>query len=858
MEVITNYIKQIETSHASSRVGDQVSFSVKDEWAITPALPQETARIQWTCKDEKGHVLPDFHQANQQKLNYIFKKEGKYTITATANAAAHTTSLTVEVQQPELTHACWKGMDGAVKTITGWGEKSTVSLSFKACQGLKVDIHLYVQKPEQPSNPKLLTTLVKDIEIATSNYYSSPEFVLDLAKFATKVEDGDALFFALQVKTPGYSIEGQLPQKNYLRLKSKEEITKIAFYLEGRQVLGVNYGDTLKGRVYARNLVDKQVTVKLYRIEKRAGKDWLRADTAISTHTCIIKDSGYGEFDLTLQKPSDYEDTIHYFRAEVVHDSWWDTELDQGEAGNGQKASQNKHILLFARKESEKGCYPPTWASIQQSTKPEKEKVEGECPRCKGTTAGELKLIFEKADDITLKNVAIAFNEAFKSFEINTCLRKAHFFAQILKECGSSLTIKKPEDMSYPADALKNGWWYTKGTGWEKGDIVTGRGGYYKSGTQKSICNLSYFRSHPDIADKYGRKDLNHYGDGGIQKADQEQIANYAYANKTGNGDADSGDGAKYRGKGLLQLTGRKNYHVVNEEMKKIDNKINIVAEPEKILTDYRYAVLSAMGFWKVTRMNTLISNNTDASITDKVSMKVNPGEDLYGRSLRKKAYSDITSVKLKVKECKQGISSKWHDPVDNPVLCLYTQNGNYRPRYNTFGKVRKERESINHQGVDLLVKPDSPVYACMEGIVRFAGFKNGYGETVIIELLDVSNFKERRRKFELRYKDEGEQEEGPGFNLNGSIYLLYAHLQKFEVKLGDEVKAGQLIGKSGTSGYGTSRDPHLHFEISSSLSGAGLNNRCHPGFYVYYKSEDEMTEEEKEVQKEIAEKDWD
>lgn len=55
-----------------------------------------------------------------------------------------------------------------------------------------------------------------------------------------------------------------------------------------------------------------------------------------------------------------------------------------------------------------------------------------------------------------------------------------------------------------------------------------------------------------ELAQKYGRTTN--------QKANQEAIANIVYTNKIGNGDEKSGDGYKYRGRGLIQLTGKVNY----------------------------------------------------------------------------------------------------------------------------------------------------------------------------------------------------------------------------------------------------------------------------------------------------------
>ncbi|WP_395972846.1 M23 family metallopeptidase [Chryseobacterium cucumeris] len=204
--------------------------------------------------------------------------------------------------------------------------------------------------------------------------------------------------------------------------------------------------------------------------------------------------------------------------------------------------------------------------------------------------------------------------------------------------------------------------------------------------------------------------------------------------------------------------------------------------------------------------------------------------------------------------------NTKWHDPVDNPMLCLYTQNGNYRPRYNVFGTVRKERSNHNHQGIDLLALPGSNAYACVDAYVEFISIQSGYGNVICLKVKDPKEFLKRKRDFNLQYSNMGEIQSGSGFSFNGDFYLFYAHLQEVEksLKTNQEVSCGTIIGKNGTSGYGQTKDPHLHFEIRSSVTGGGLSNRCHPGIFVYYKDENTMSQKEKDYQKEIAQKFWD
>ena len=85
------------------------------------------------------------------------------------------------------------------------------------------------------------------------------------------------------------------------------------------------------------------------------------------------------------------------------------------------------------------------------------------------------------------------------------------------------------------------------------------------------------------------------------------------------------------------------------------------------------------------------------------------------------------------------------------------------------------------HTGIDIYAPHGSKVRATADGVVEFAGWYGDYGKTVIIR--------------------------------HPSGYLtLYAHLSKIDVKEGQRVKAGDVVGRVGSTGRSTG--PHLHYEV--------------------------------------------
>ena len=107
-----------------------------------------------------------------------------------------------------------------------------------------------------------------------------------------------------------------------------------------------------------------------------------------------------------------------------------------------------------------------------------------------------------------------------------------------------------------------------------------------------------------------------------------ERLANYVYADRIGNGDAASGDGWKYRGRGLIQVTGKDNYRDAGESL-----GLPLLEEPE-LLEEPVHAADAAGWFWKSHGLNRFASNINDC--TRAINGGLNGLPDrmrLYGRA---------------------------------------------------------------------------------------------------------------------------------------------------------------------------------------------------------------------------------
>jgi len=150
--------------------------------------------------------------------------------------------------------------------------------------------------------------------------------------------------------------------------------------------------------------------------------------------------------------------------------------------------------------------------------------------------------------------------------DIDTPVRQAMFLSQLAHESGSFRAVE--ENLNYSVQGLR-----------------------------------SVFRKYfPDdeIAAQYARQ--------------PEKIANRVYANRMGNGDEASGDGWKFRGRGLIQLTGKDNYTAFSlQANNEAIIKPELVAQPE-------LAAESAGWFWLINGLNKLADTGDVKAVTRRIN----------------------------------------------------------------------------------------------------------------------------------------------------------------------------------------------------------------------------------------------
>ena len=204
-----------------------------------------------------------------------------------------------------------------------------------------------------------------------------------------------------------------------------------------------------------------------------------------------------------------------------------------------------------------------------------------------------MEITREQLSQIIPKNPYIdqwcnALNQLLPDYGINTPQRVAAFLAQCAHESGNFVFLK--ENLNYRAVTLRK--------------------------------LFSKYFPNDQLAEQYANRP---------NKA--EAIANRIYANRMGNGPEESGDGFRYCGRGLIQLTGRNNYEAFADSIESTPEEVSAYLET------FEGAVQSACWFWETNNLNQF----ADADDIKTMTRRINGG--FIGLEDREKHYEHAKHV---------------------------------------------------------------------------------------------------------------------------------------------------------------------------------------------------------------------
>jgi putative chitinase len=223
------------------------------------------------------------------------------------------------------------------------------------------------------------------------------------------------------------------------------------------------------------------------------------------------------------------------------------------------------------------------------------------------TSKEDLKKVFPNTPDSKLQEIAEALNEYGKDFGIDTKEKLQHFLAQAGHESAKFTAFE--ENLNYRWNKLGTDDYWTK-----------------------------YFNPVSDPTKDPDKQNPNDYKRSETSEfVDKEKFANYVYGGRMGNDT--TGDGYKYRGRGIFQLTGKSNYENFSNFYKEnYDSNANFTMYPDKVSTDMKVSTISALWYFK-TKVSDKLTINSETSVKQ-VTQRVNGGikgltdrEDIHNKA---------------------------------------------------------------------------------------------------------------------------------------------------------------------------------------------------------------------------------
>lgn len=217
------------------------------------------------------------------------------------------------------------------------------------------------------------------------------------------------------------------------------------------------------------------------------------------------------------------------------------------------------------------------------------------------------------------------------------------------------------------------------------------------------------------------------------------------------------------------------NLSLLSEKITNLNKQIDIIEQKDSALRSYAGMPIIDKNIRELGIGGKKIESNRFLNNVAPIINKELAILELDVEKLSRQVNFEMKSYKSIYSEVQKNIQRISKIPSIRPVEGGYL-NSTFGYRIDPIDNVKRF-----HHGQDITVKSGSPVYAPADGEIKRAYYVGGFGNHIKID-------------------------HGLGYT------TLFAHLSKLNVKHGQKVKRGEVIGYSGNTGRSTA--PHLHYEI--------------------------------------------
>ena len=586
-----------------------------------------------------------------------FTKEGTYSVYAYVHKPGSPKGkgvVRITVSYPKFKSLEWKDENGKPVTYIGLRNKVFAHVSLLGCKGIPVNCRFYYNGYEGKTYLSALTPMTLSaagkVKIALSLSGDQLKKIIEDRK---RFSNGQKIRIYLELSSRHWIENLTKASQHPILFNDKIEFRSLVIYKDSdckEKLQGgiADSGSTVYVRVSTANMETGKMRLDVYKHETGNQEEKSPKPSPVYSTSCPVNSTGVYKFSLTLASPPYKEGTAY----KVVVSWIFSSQSSNGNVNNNtnrqtskepkQYILKGKEVLFSVKRHIPTPKAEPSKANVNR-TEPEKDG----CPRCnKDVTLEEIKQICINQsgkcvieDDTMIKAALPYFNKYRKLAGLNTCIRKAHFLAQLAAET-------KFYDLQ---ERFK-----------------------YSNPDRMMAIFSSYFDSFKSLDAK--KAEARRLSNLSMNKSNWPIIANTVYSskNKLSKNHTKQGDGWRYSGKGFHQISLKDTYTSIEEYAIKeceLDVKWALNDNPFKLKQNPYDAILSSIVYWKKVGLNGRAVGLSDKDV-DNVSALMNKSKSESIIVPRREFFHNAIEV-LKVAQCVNLSNKKTKNKI-------YTFDGKY------------------------------------------------------------------------------------------------------------------------------------------------------------------------------------